>query len=114
MMDLTPAKVFKSAAFEPSEEELSTRVPTKRKGKVITRKLIYSDDEEEEEEKEEEEKEEEKEKGRKSNEHRTLKDLSDSEDELPDVSHFLKKPATRGKVTAKVSIYLPYSRCERP
>src|ERR1700722_16200507 len=112
MMDLTPAKVFRSAAFEPSEEEFSTRVRTKRKGKVITRKLIYSDDEEEEEEEEEEEKE--KEKGRKGNQHRTLKDLSDSDDELPDVSHFLKKPATRGKVTAKVSIYLPYSRCERP
>jgi hypothetical protein len=42
MMDLTPNKVFKSSAFEPTDEELTNHARAKRRGRREASKRVVS------------------------------------------------------------------------
>lgn len=44
MMDLTPSKVFKSSAFEPTDEELTNHARAKRRGRREVSKRVRSED----------------------------------------------------------------------
>jgi hypothetical protein len=100
MMDMSASKAFRSSAFEPTEEELSNHIRVRKKGKMVVRKLICSDDEDEDSDSDlDSESEDDKKKRAVPT---ILKDLSDSEDDMPEVSTLLP----RGQVPAKASVSL--------
>jgi hypothetical protein len=88
MMDLTPHKVFKSSAFEPSDEELTNHARAKRRGRrEVSRRVSVEDV-----------------KMRSSSPKLNALEacaLDDSDDDLPDVSNmFDERPRKRHKKSA--------------
>jgi len=88
MVDLTPHKVFKFAAFEPSDEELSKRAREMRRGK---RRLVRNRSPDGEV----------RMKSRSLTPEKTFDErgLDDSDDDLPDVSTMLDlRPKKRARI----------------
>jgi len=85
MMDMKPPdRVFKMSAFEPSEEELEEYIRSKRRGNSIRHGVVKKD------------------KARSPSPALSIPDeLSDSDEEFPEVSKMFNSPAKKDKMKAK-------------